>query len=148
MLLTASIIMRDGERGIKRCLESLHRVCDEVVVVDTGSVDGSIEVANSVADNVTVRRSACLFQGSRPAEFHFADARNEALAFCRSDWVLSIDDDEELVCDVDELRATLARNGATHFGVTIRGLTNGQEQCSRAPRFRSRSTRASPLGST
>ena len=44
-MISACMIVRDEERHIEACLRSLRGVVDEVVVVDTGSVDRSPEIA-------------------------------------------------------------------------------------------------------
>jgi tetratricopeptide (TPR) repeat protein len=82
----ACLIVKDEEKALGRCLESLHGVVDQIVVVDTGSNDGTIELA---------RR-----HGARVAEFEwcedFSAARNFALSLATANWILSIDADEEV----------------------------------------------------
>lgn len=81
------MIVRDEEANLGRCLESVRGVVDECVVVDTGSRDGTRELAREA--------------GARVLEFAWCDdfsaARNHALAGASSDWVLVLDADEQLV---------------------------------------------------
>lgn len=81
------IIARDEERSIARCLSSIRDAADEIVLVDCGSVDRTVEIASGF-DNVTIVH----------AEWNndFAALRNVGLARMRSDWVLWIDADEHL----------------------------------------------------
>jgi tetratricopeptide (TPR) repeat protein len=81
------MIVRDEEKVLPRCLESVQSVADELVVVDTGSKDNTISIAKDFGAKV----------------FHFkwcddfAAARNESLKHATSDWILQIDADEELL---------------------------------------------------
>jgi glycosyltransferase involved in cell wall biosynthesis len=85
-LLTASMIVRDEERFLAECLRSVTQVVDEIVIVDTGSTDGSKAIARSL--------------GARLFDFAWCDdfsaARNEALKHSRGEWILYIDSDERL----------------------------------------------------
>jgi tetratricopeptide (TPR) repeat protein len=86
--LSAALIVKDGGSDFARCLESIRPHVDEIIVADTGSSDDSIEVAERVGAKV-IR-----YDWSDD----FASARNAALAHVQTDWFLSIDADEELVC--------------------------------------------------
>ncbi len=95
--LSACLIVRDEIDGLEACISSIRGVVDEVVIVDTGSTDGTVELARNLAD--------------RFAEVewndHFADARNSTLALATGDFVLSIDADERLSGGADLLRRCL-----------------------------------------
>jgi glycosyltransferase involved in cell wall biosynthesis len=80
------MIVRDEERHLDACLTSLAGIVDEIVVVDTGSVDRSPEIAR--ARGATVCSSA--WTGD------FSSARNAALEQARGRWILYIDADEQL----------------------------------------------------
>jgi len=58
----------------------------EVVLVDTGSSDKTVEVAKSLGCKVSE------FDG----EFNFSAARNKAIRSCKSNWILQLDPDEQL----------------------------------------------------
>ncbi|MBQ7498841.1 MAG: glycosyltransferase family 2 protein [Selenomonas sp.] len=81
--LSACVIMRDNEQDIGRCLKSLQ-AADEIIVVDTGSVDNSIEIARQYTEKI----------------YHFdwiddfAAAKNFALAQATGDWIVFPDSDE------------------------------------------------------
>lgn len=97
-LLSAAIIVRDEADFLRQCLTSIRGVCDEIVVVDTGSSDDSREVA----------RSFGAVLGEFPWNDSFADARNVSLEMATGEWILYIDADEQLVdLDVDAARAEL-----------------------------------------
>lgn len=84
--LTASLIVRDEERHLDACLASLSGVVDDIVVVDTGSTDSSIDIACD--------HGARIDRIDWPEDF--AAARNHALGLVRTDWVLYVDADERV----------------------------------------------------
>jgi tetratricopeptide (TPR) repeat protein len=85
-LLSAALIVRDEARFIGDCLASVADVVDEIVVVDTGSSDGTPEIARRFGSRVV----------SHPWQDDFAEARNVSLELARSEWILYIDADERL----------------------------------------------------
>jgi hypothetical protein len=80
------MIVRDEEQTLPACLETVKGLVDEMVIADTGSTDGTLEVARRFG-------ARCL---SIPWENDFSRARNRALEEVRSDWVLALDADEQL----------------------------------------------------
>jgi glycosyltransferase involved in cell wall biosynthesis len=98
-LLSATIICRDEIEKIRGALESV-RFCDEVVVVDSGSTDGTLEVCRELADVVVERP----WPG-------YVEQQNHALSLARGAWVLSIDADERVTPELArEVRAALAES--------------------------------------
>lgn len=85
--IAAVLIVKNEEAVLGRCLRSLAGL-DELVVMDTGSTDGTMDVARECG--------AAVFERPPQSPFHFAEARNEATAKARAPWVLSIDADEVL----------------------------------------------------
>jgi tetratricopeptide (TPR) repeat protein len=86
LLITAALIVRDEERHLDACLSSLDGVVDEVVVVDTGSVDATPDIARA--------RGARVYE--EPWADDFSRARNAALDRGTGRWILYIDADERL----------------------------------------------------
>lgn len=82
--LTACVIARDEEQRLPDCLRSLE-FCDEVVVVDSGSVDRTREIAREAGALVVEHP----WRG-------FAVQRNVALDHASGNWVLEIDADERV----------------------------------------------------
>jgi glycosyltransferase involved in cell wall biosynthesis len=96
-VLSATVVCRNEADKIRRCLESV-RFCDEVVVVDSGSTDGTLEVCRELADKVVER--------SWPG---YVGQQNFALSQARGDWVLSVDADERVTPGLaSEIREVLA----------------------------------------
>src|SRR5690349_11430673 len=80
--ISASIIAQNGEEMVPGLLAQLDWV-DDIVVVDGGSKDRTVEIAESYGARVFHRRFD-----------NFARQQEFALQMCRGDWILSIDADE------------------------------------------------------
>lgn len=98
--LSVAVITRNEAANIRRCLDSVAWA-DEIIVVDSGSTDGTVEASRPLASKVYVR------------EFDAFDSqKNFAVQQATGDWVLSLDADEVVSPALrDELRAVLARDG-------------------------------------
>lgn len=81
------MIVKNEEKYIKRGILSFLKCADEVVVVDTGSSDNTIKEIESIAD-----ARIKLYEMEWP--FNFSVARNKAMSYTTSDFVLSMDGDE------------------------------------------------------
>lgn len=97
--LAAVLIVKNEERCLSRCLDSLDGVVDRIVVLDTGSTDSTIQIARA--------------HGAAVGHFKwcddFAAARNAALDLADADWNLILDADEWLVGGGAALRGQVAR---------------------------------------
>jgi glycosyltransferase involved in cell wall biosynthesis len=82
--LSVTIITRNEEARIGDCLESV-RWADEIIVVDTGSIDRTLEICAKYTTHLSSRR----WEG-------YAPAKNAALALATGDWILSLDADERV----------------------------------------------------
>lgn len=94
--LTVAMIVRDAGERLETTLASVRGIADEIVIVDTGSTDGTADVA---------RREADRFE-SVPWQDSFSAARNECLPLVTGDWVLWLDAGER----IDEVPAQQLRN--------------------------------------
>jgi glycosyltransferase involved in cell wall biosynthesis len=84
MNLSAVIITKNEKKNIKRCLESIRWV-DEILVVDTGSTDNTIDIARELGARVY----RIEWQG-------FGHAKGYGVDKAGGEWVLSVDADEEI----------------------------------------------------
>ena len=84
IMISLCMITRDEEQFLPRCLSSVRGLVDEIVVVDTGSVDRTIGLARSFE--------------ARIYNFEWIDnfsaARNFSLSKANEDWIFSLDADE------------------------------------------------------
>ncbi len=82
------MIVKNEERLLKGCLASVIKEVDEIILVDTGSEDNTLNIAKSFGDKVKI--------------FHFtwnnnfSDARNFSLSKASGKWILYLDADERL----------------------------------------------------
>lgn len=84
MKLSAIVITRNEEANLERCLRSVDWA-DEIIVVDSGSTDKTVEIAKSF--------SATVFN---PEWKGFGPGKQYALEQASGDWIISIDADEEV----------------------------------------------------
>ena len=99
--LSLSMIVKNEERYLKDCLESVKGVVDEIVVVDTGSTDNTVKIAEEY--------------GAKIFNFKwindFSAARNYSLSKCSGEWILYLDADERLNKEsVTELKKMVSSN--------------------------------------
>ncbi len=115
MLLSACLIVRDEELTLARCLESLVGIADEIIVVDTGSVDGTREIAKKYTSKVF----------DYVWNNDFAEARNASLRYASGEYVLVLDADEYLDNSKKwTLRNTLIKSSADGFLVNIQNYVD------------------------
>lgn len=125
--LGVALIVKDEEEVLEKCLKSLTGI-DEIVILDTGSVDNT--------ESVALKYTKKYIAGDYVWNDNFAEARNKAKSFSTTDWLLGIDADEYLedggisrLRDVMvrhsglkalNLRVTAEIDGTTHFAPRLR----------------------------
>ncbi|MFZ7103650.1 MAG: glycosyltransferase [Peptococcaceae bacterium] len=117
MKLSVCMITKDEENNIFRCLKSIKKIADEIVLVDSGSLDNTLEIAQNFKCKI-IELLWC-------DDFSFA--RNIALDAAQGDWILVIDADEELTKNsADEIRELMNNAQAEGYYVQINNiLENG-----------------------
>jgi tetratricopeptide (TPR) repeat protein len=111
--LSLCMIVKNEEKFLPQCLESVKGLVDEMIVVDTGSSDKTIELAE--------KQGAKVFHYSWNS--NFAEARNFSLDQASGDWVLVLDADEVLAPDDKEVvRKLIQRDDMSGFMVRIQNL--------------------------
>ncbi|WP_053956181.1 TPR domain-containing glycosyltransferase [Inediibacterium massiliense] len=86
MLLSLCMIVKNEEKNIGRCLNSVAEIVNEMIVVDTGSTDDTVKIAKEYGADVFYF----------PWNDNFSDARNFSLQKAKGDWILIMDADDEL----------------------------------------------------
>ena len=90
-LISFCSIVKNESENIARCLESVKPYVDELIVVDTGSEDNTVEIA--------------LQYGAKVFYFQWCDdfsvAKNFAISQAKGDWIIFLDADEELITKID-----------------------------------------------
>ncbi len=87
--ISLCMIVKNEERHLAACLESVRAWVDEIVIMDTGSTDKTKEIAK--------RYNASVYDHEWKNDF--AEARNAALSHARNPWLLQLDADEEIAGD-------------------------------------------------
>ncbi len=100
--LTACIITYNEADRIEACIHSLS-FCDEVIVVDSGSTDATVEIAQKLGAKVSYRK----FEG-------FRSQKQFAVEQAGYDWILSLDADEIVT---DKLREQIIALQSTAMDV-------------------------------
>lgn len=108
--ITLSMIVKNEEKYLQGCLESARPFVDEIVVVDTGSSDSTIEIAKAYGAKVFT------FDWTG----NFSQARNESLRYSSGDWILYLDADERLIGG-EQLKNLVNRNHNFAYTILIRG---------------------------
>lgn len=91
MILSISMIVKNEEKYLDRTLKALvplmQEVESELIIVDTGSTDNTVDIAKKYTKNVFFKE----WTGN------FAEMRNESIKHAKGEWILILDADEELV---------------------------------------------------
>ena len=116
-MISLCMITKDEERFLARCLSSVQPIVDEIIVVDTGSVDRTREIAG-------------LFN-AKVFDFEWTDdysaARNLSLSKASGDWIFSLDADEVISERDHRLFKSLIANsepGFSAYSFVTRNYTN------------------------
>ena len=91
MRLSAVIITLNEEKDLPGCLKSLKDFADEIVLVDSGSTDKTIDIAKNFKVKVFFRKFD-----------NYANQKNYAASKASGDWILSVDADEEIEAELAE----------------------------------------------
>lgn len=86
--ITGIVITFNEANNISECLTSLNKVCDELIVVDSGSYDKTIEIAKK--HGAKIYKQPYLGDGPQKAF---------GVSYAKNDWILSLDADERLSDD-------------------------------------------------
>lgn len=104
--ISLCMIVKNEEACLARCLESVRDHVDEIIVVDTGSTDRTVEIAESYGARIY----------HHPWENDFSKHRNQSLSYATGDWIFQLDADEELFAeDGPRLREIAQRGRADYY---------------------------------
>ena len=83
--LSVTVITLNEEKDLTRCLESVKNIADEIVLVDSGSTDKTVDIAKKLGAQVFYRKFD-----------NYANQKNFAAEKSNGEWILSLDADEEI----------------------------------------------------
>ena len=114
--LSLCMIVKNEERFLRNCLESVREIVDEMIIVDTGSTDQTVKIAEEMGAQVFHFK----WTGS------FSEARNQAIQHASGDWILILDADEviapETLHNIHELIKT-PQSQLTGYQLKIRNFS-------------------------
>lgn len=91
--LSLCMIVKNEEDSLPVCLKSIKNVVDEIIIVDTGSTDRTIKIAEQFGAKIY----------EHPWENDFAKHRNQSISYAKGDWIIILDADEELMSSSRQL---------------------------------------------
>ena len=94
-MLSVAIVAKNEEKTIGECIKSVLEIANEVVLVDSGSEDRTVEIARELGAKVFFREWT-----------DYVQQVNYAISLCKGEWILVLDADEVLT---DELRASIKK---------------------------------------
>jgi glycosyltransferase involved in cell wall biosynthesis len=113
--ISLCMITRDEERFLEQCLSNINSLVNEIIVVDTGSKDNTITIAQKYGARVF----------SFAWEEDFSRARNFSIQNAQSDWILVLDADEMISPrHYEALREVLKNGDCDGYSFIIRNYTN------------------------
>ncbi len=98
--LTVIVPCKNERMNIRPCLESVHRIADEILIADSGSTDGTMEILTEFSKVRVIRRDYITS----------GDFKNWAIPQAANEWVLIVDADERVTPELaDEIVLELSR---------------------------------------
>lgn len=115
MSISLCMIVKNEAEFIEGCINSVKGLAGQVVVVDTGSSDNTVEIAKRL--------------GAEVYRFEWADdfsaARNESLRYAKGDWIIVLDADEKIAPqDFDRIKQLIADDEYDGYALVQRNYTN------------------------
>ncbi|RYD03046.1 hypothetical protein N752_21790 [Desulforamulus aquiferis] len=114
--LSLCMIVRNEAANLARCLAGVRDLVDEIVIVDTGSIDNTLDIAKEFGAQIFTSEW----------QENFSTARNYSLAQATGDWILYLDGDEELIDVNRETVVNLLNQPVEGYYFTIINPTTNQ----------------------
>ena len=126
-ILSLCMIVRNEEKNLSSCLESVQDIVDEMIILDTGSTDNTIQIAK--------RFGADIYHFKWCDDF--SAARNESIKFAKGKWILWMDADEQFDYRSKEELSSIIKLTQHPMGVNIniRNLSSKNESYGTAYRL-------------
>jgi len=116
--LSLCMIVKNEEEFLPRCLNSVKDYVDEMIIVDTGSTDRTVEIAKGFGAKVFIH----------PWEGNFSKARNYSLKYATCDWILILDADCEVDGeDVHKLKEVIKDNDVNYIFSPVYDIYQGSK---------------------
>ncbi len=112
--LSVVIITLNEERNIGRCLESVQKITDDIVVMDSGSADRTEDICRAYP-NVNFQKT--VWKG-------YSETKNQAAAFAKYDFILSLDADEVVSEKLEQSLLSMLHADCLKGAYSMNRLTN------------------------
>jgi len=103
--ISLCMIVKNEEKYLGRCLDSVKDHVDEIIIVDTGSTDRSIKIAENYDTRIY----------HHPWENDFSKHRNQSLSYATGGWIFQLDADEELFPEDGSVLRNIVREGKADY---------------------------------
>ena len=121
------MIVKDEEDFLEQCLNSLKDYVDEIIIIDTGSTDKTIEIAKRFTDRV--------YEHEWPHDF--SKARNISISYATCDWILILDADEIIAeHDLKKIKELIKDNSVGGYSLIQRNYSNNHTLTDWTPCFK------------
>lgn len=111
MKISLCMIVKNEEQYIKMCIENALKLADEIIIVDTGSTDKTLDIIKEFEHKIKLIH----FSWNND----FSEARNISLENATGDWILMLDADEKLLCDADAVRNILEHSDVEGYEIPL-----------------------------
>lgn len=116
-MISAVLITLNEQNKIERALRSLQDLVDEIIIVDSGSQDDTLEIAKKYRSKIYFRKFD-----------NFANQKNWAVSKAKGDWILALDADEEITADLaEEIKEAIRSNKYQGYLIPRRNFILGAE---------------------
>jgi glycosyltransferase involved in cell wall biosynthesis len=113
------MIVKNEEEYIEACLESVKNLVDEIIILDTGSTDRTMEICSSYTDKI--------YETEWQEDFSLA--RNQSIDKATCDWILWMDADERLILkDHKLLQQKLSKKRCKAYSVRMMHFMDSMEE--------------------
>lgn len=113
--ISLCMIIKNEEDVLERCLSSVQNCVDEIIIVDTGSSDRSVEIAKQFTDKIFAYTWTD----------NFSDARNYAFSFATKDYCMWMDGDDVMLEKDQEALLSLKQNLDDNVDVVMMKYNTG-----------------------
>ncbi len=116
--VSAALIVKNEEKHLARCLDRIKDFVDEIVIVDTGSTDNTVEIAKSYGAKI----------GYYEWNDDYSAARNEVIKLASCHWILCCDADEILdPASIPKIQGAITRPQFGAFSAFIKSYMQNEE---------------------
>lgn len=116
MKISAIILVKNAAEKVEDCLKSLKNLADEIVILDTGSQDNTLDIAKKYKTRI-----------ARAKGSDYASWRNEAAKIAYGDWLFYLDHDERVPYELaQEIKQVINKSGLAAYDIPRKNYVFGK----------------------